>query len=219
MAPASIEAQAPPEVGAQPAAQPPADSPEPPPSPTTPSPTQASPTPASTERRHPLRFVWQMDEAGRFTLGSDEFIGLIGPRTAAVLGRPWQEIAAELALDPEGRVAQALATHETWSGLMVGWPVDDSTERLEVELSGLPVFDRAREFRGYRGFGVCRDLARIAELAHRRSAPASLPDTVAEAGEAPPAPSRSWRRSWRSSRRPRTWCRSLRLPPMAARRP
>ena len=198
MAPASIQAQAPPDVGAQPAPPPP-DSPELPPprrrpartglDRAPPSPTQASPTPASTERRHPLRFVWQMDEAGRFTLGSDEFIGLIGPRTAAVLGRPWQEIAAELALDPEGRVAQALATHETWSGLTVGWPVDDSTERLEVELSGLPVFDRAREFRGYRGFGVCRDLARIAELAHRRSAAASLPDTVAEAGEAPPAPS------------------------------
>ena len=199
MAPASIQPQEPPDVGAH-LAPPPADSPELPLSPMQaspapastelpPSPTQASPTPASTERRHPLRFVWQMDEAGRFTLGSDEFIGLIGPRTAAVLGRPWQEIAAELALDPEGRVAQALATHETWSGLMVGWPVDDSTERLEVELSGLPVFDRAREFRGYRGFGVCRDLARIAELAHRRSAAASLPDTVAEAGEAPPAPS------------------------------
>ncbi len=188
MAPASIEAQAPPDVAAQPAPQPPTDSPEPPPSPTSPSPT-ASPTPTSTERRHPLRFVWQMDEAGRFTLGSDEFIGLIGPRTAAVLGRPWREIAAELGLDPEGRVAQALATHETWSGLTVGWPVDDSAERLEVELSGLPVFDRARDFRGYRGFGVCRDLARIAELAHQHSAPANLPGAVAEAGDAPPAPS------------------------------
>ena len=184
MAPTSGEAQAPPDVAAQPAPQPPADNPELPSSPA-----QASPAPASPERRHPLRFVWQMDEAGRFTLGSDEFIALIGPRTAAVLGQPWQDIAAELALDPEGRVAQALATRETWSGLTVGWPVNDSTERLAVELSGLPVFDRAREFRGYRGFGVCRDLARVAELAHQRSAPASPPDAVAEAGEAPPAPS------------------------------
>ncbi len=143
---------------------------------------------APSERRHPLRFVWQMDEAGRFTLGSDEFVALIGPRTAAVLGRAWQEIATELGLDPEGRIAQAIATHETWSGLTVGWPVDDGAERLAVELSGLPVFDRARQFRGYRGFGVCRDLARIADLAQRRSAVASLPDTVAEAGEAPPTP-------------------------------
>ena len=47
----------------------------------------------------------------------------------------------------------------------MAWPVDDSDEQLTVELSGLPVFDRDRNFRGYRGFGVCRDLARLAALA------------------------------------------------------
>ena len=30
------------------------------------------------ERRHPLRFVWQMDAEGRFVVGSDEFIELVG---------------------------------------------------------------------------------------------------------------------------------------------
>ena len=44
-------------------------------------------------RRHPLRFMWQMDAEGRFSLGSDEFIRLIGARTAAGFGRPWSEIA------------------------------------------------------------------------------------------------------------------------------
>ena len=34
-------------------------------------------------RRLPLRFMWQMDREGRFSLGSDEFTRLIGPRTAA----------------------------------------------------------------------------------------------------------------------------------------
>ena len=34
--------------------------------------------------------------------GSDEFIALTGPRTAAALGRRWQEMAAELGLDPGG---------------------------------------------------------------------------------------------------------------------
>jgi signal transduction histidine kinase len=50
----------------------------------------------------------------------------------------------------------------------VAWPVDNGDERLTVELSGLPVFDRDRTFRGYRGFGVCRDLARLAALAQNR---------------------------------------------------
>ena len=120
------------------------------------------------ERRHPLRFVWQMDEGGRFTLGSDEFITLIGSQTAAANGRPWQEMAAELDLDPEGQVARSIATHDTWSGIIVFWPVDASLDRLPIELSGLPVFDRDRIFRGYRGFGVCRDVARLAALAQRR---------------------------------------------------
>jgi signal transduction histidine kinase len=120
------------------------------------------------ERRHPLRFVWQMDADGRFVIGSDEFIELIGPRTTGAFGRLWSEIAAELKLDPQNQVARSVATRETWSGITVSWPVDESGERLPVELSGLPVFDRGREFRGYRGFGVCRDIARINQLARVR---------------------------------------------------
>ncbi len=42
--------------------------------------------------------------------------------------------------------------------------MEGSNERLPVELSGLPIFDRDRLFRGYRGFGVCRDIARIENL-------------------------------------------------------
>jgi PAS domain S-box-containing protein len=113
---------------------------------------------ASELRRHPLRFIWRMDEDGRFTLDSEEFVSLVGSRTAAALGRPWQELAAELGLDPTGQIARALATRDTWSGLAVLWPRDAGPERLAVELSGLPVFDRDRTFRGYRGFGICRDI-------------------------------------------------------------
>ena len=109
-------------------------------------------------RRQPLRFVWQMEADGTFTLGSSTFAEAIGPRTAALLGRPWREIAAALALDPDGHVAAAVASHETWSGIVVAWPVDATGQRAAVELSGLPIFDHDRTFRGYRGFGVCRDV-------------------------------------------------------------
>jgi uncharacterized protein (DUF2461 family) len=50
-------------------------------------------------------------------------------------------------------------------------PVEGSDERLPVELSGLPIYDRDRLFRGYRGFGVCRDIARIDNLMNRRFVP------------------------------------------------
>jgi signal transduction histidine kinase len=122
------------------------------------------------ERRHPLRFVWQMDADGRFMVGSDEFIELMGPRTMAAFGRLWSEVAAALKIDPQNEVARAVATHETWSGITVSWPMEAEGERLPVELSGLPVFDRDRNFRGYRGFGVCRDIARINRLARARQA-------------------------------------------------
>ncbi len=146
-----------------------------PPSPAAP---PAAPTPSSppvaahaesvAERRHPLRFVWHMDAEGHFGVGSDEFIKLVGPRTVAAVDRPWNEIAAELKLDPSNQVAQAVATRETWSGIVISWPVDDSGDRLPIELSGLPVFDRDRNFRGYRGFGVCRDVERINQLVRAR---------------------------------------------------
>jgi len=140
-------------------------------------------------RRHPLRFIWQMDAEGRFQLGSDEFTRLIGARTAAGFGRLWSEIAQTFGLDPQGRVLAAVATRDTWSGIALDWPVDGG-ERLRVELSGLPMFDRARNFAGYRGFGVCRDLDGLARLdALRRhelfsdapapadvAAPTSVPD-------------------------------------------
>nr|WP_274611513.1 ATP-binding protein [Rhodoplanes elegans] len=112
-----------------------------------------------------------MDAEGRFTLGSDEFAEVIGPRVALALGRPWREIAAALGLDPEGRVLRAVETRDTWSGIVVSFPVDGSEERLDVELSGLPVYDRARTFLGYRGFGVCRDLGRLADFGRLRRAP------------------------------------------------
>lgn len=155
---------------------------------------------AAPPRQHPLRFLWQMDAEGRFVLGSEEFIRLIGARTAAGFGRPWREIAEEFSLDPEGRVAAALASHDTWAGITVNWPADGG-EHIPVELAGLPVYDRMRNFAGFRGFGVCRDLDGLNRLeALRRyellvdpQAPHAPPTDVVESDpepepEAPPPP-------------------------------
>jgi len=136
-------------------------------------------------RRLPLRFTWQMDTNGRFSLGSDEFTHLIGARTAAGFGRPWSEIAEAFGLDPEDRVRAAVATGETWSGITLYWPVDGGG-RLPVELSGLPIYDQNREFAGYRGFGVCRDLDSLEHLAELRRldlTDESLADEASEPGD------------------------------------
>jgi PAS domain S-box-containing protein len=120
-------------------------------------------------RRHPLRFVWQIDADGRFTLGSDEFAEAMGPRTLALIGRPWREVRSGLALDPDDRVEQAIASRETWSGIHVSWPLDDAAGPVDVELSGLPTFERDRTFRGHRGFGICRDVTALNAAAARRA--------------------------------------------------
>lgn len=148
---------------------------------------------ADTPRQHPLRFLWQMDAEGRFVLASGEFIRLIGAHTAAGFGRPWREIAGEFSLDPDGRVAQALASHDTWAGITVNWPADGG-EHLPVELAGLPVYDSERNFAGFKGFGVCRDLDALNRLdALRRyeqfaEPPPPEPEPTIEPVAEPPEP-------------------------------
>jgi PAS domain S-box-containing protein len=151
--------------------------------------------PDAPPREHPLRFMWQMDAEGRFSLESDEFIRLIGAHTAAGFGRPWSEIVEAFGLDPDGRVAKAVATGSTWSGITLDWPVDGDG-RLPVELAGLPVYDHTGKLAGYRGFGVCRDLEALNRLAAQRriesvtagSAPQALSADIVEAGPASDQP-------------------------------
>ncbi len=156
---------------------------------------------------YPLRFVWRIDSEGHFVVESQAFLDLIGPKAAAALGQPWPAVAAALALDPAGAVGKAIGSRNTWSGIKVHWPVNGSEASLEVELSGLPVFDADRGFQGYRGFGICRDLARLNALAAsrgaaRRSGQARASESVAEKAETPAGT-----------------VRDERLPPLAPARP
>src|SRR6186713_2144075 len=96
---------------------------------------QQCPNNGPTFQPKPLRFVWLIDAEQNFGIESDDFIRLIGPQTTATLEKPWPHIAEALALDPEGRVAAALATNQTFSGVTTQWPVDDSDQRLAVDLS------------------------------------------------------------------------------------
>lgn len=122
----------------------------------------------------PLRFTWQIDADGRFTLNSDEFLRQIGAPSAAVSGL-WHEMAADRGLDPDGRMAAALQTRAPWTGITLLWPVAGGG-RLPVEMAGLPLFDRDRHVYGWRGFGICRDFEAMAQLnAPPRSVPPDDP--------------------------------------------
>ena len=149
-----------------------------------PAPVAPSPAPPASSARGPtLRFVWQIDAAHRFTIDPGPFVALLGARQAALLGRTWAEIADDLKLDPQGEVARALASRNTWSGIVVSWPAEGSSNRAPVELAGLPVFGRDRQFAGYRGFGICRDTGKLTA-----PQPAAEP-VAAKAEDAAPAES------------------------------
>ena len=100
-----------------------------------------------------------------------------------------------LGLDPDGRVAKAVATGSTWSGITLDWPVDGGG-RLPVELAGLPIYDHTGKLAGYRGFGVCRDLDALTRLAAQRRyelvnvppAPQPLSADIVQAGPASDSP-------------------------------
>jgi PAS domain S-box-containing protein len=131
------------------------------------------------DNSHLLHFTWQTDREDHFALGPDEFLKLIGPFAAAIVGRPWREITKLLGLDPDGRMQQALDNRAPISGVALNWPVDGGY--LPVELAGEPRLVDG-QFDGYRGSGVCRDLAAIERLEmlrrHKFSVSAPMPQAA-----------------------------------------
>jgi hypothetical protein len=59
-------------------------------------------------RRHPLRFMWQMDVDGRFSLGPDEFSRLIGGAAAGGFGQLWGEISVAVGFVTKGCAVTAV---------------------------------------------------------------------------------------------------------------
>ncbi len=136
--------------------------------------------PEASPHRIPFRFVWETDAETRFTLVDQEFAGLIGPKATAVAGHNWDDVAQAIGLDPDAQIANALKARETFSGIHILWPIEGSDQRLTVEMSGLPVFDRERRFKGFRGFGICRNIDKINEVRDIRSRQKSVPPAASE---------------------------------------
>jgi PAS domain-containing protein len=131
----------------------------------------SNPDSPSPEPHEVLRFAWQMDVEGRFLASSNELLEIVGPHALPSEGRLWRELNADLGLDPTDAVAQAIATGGTFSAIEVTWPLEDGALRLHIDLSGLPVRNGQGGFLGYRGFGICRDLQRVADNARPLASP------------------------------------------------
>ncbi|HEV2505731.1 MAG TPA: histidine kinase dimerization/phospho-acceptor domain-containing protein [Mesorhizobium sp.] len=149
-------------------------------------PTEAAATarPAIVRNAAPVRFVWRTDEAGRFSAISPEFAAVVGDAAADVIGRRFKDVATTFGFDPSGEIAGLLDRRDTWSGRSVAWPIAGSSLKVPVDLAALPVYDRNRNFEGFRGFGV----ARVADATedHEKVGEALTPDWTPS--ETPPAP-------------------------------
>jgi len=140
----------------------------------------------------PVRFVWRTGADGKFSQISPEFSAAVGELAADIVGRRFQDVANAFGLDPTGEVAGLLARRDTWSGRSIAWPVAGTDLKIPVDLAALPVYDRNRNFEGFRGFGVARpgdavaDPERIGLVLVRLPEPAG-PTMEAEAETPAPA--------------------------------
>lgn len=119
-------------------------------------PVDAAPPAPAPRASGPVRFVWRTDAEGRFSQISADFAEAVGAEAADVVGRSFQDVARVLGLDPTGEIAGLMARRDTWSGRTVSWPVAGTELTIPVDLAALPVYDRNRNFEGFRGFGVAR---------------------------------------------------------------
>ncbi|HMB48269.1 MAG TPA: hypothetical protein VKN63_08335, partial [Afifellaceae bacterium] len=141
--------------------------------------------------KKPVRFLWQTDADDRFLFVSPGLEQLVG-RASDIVGERWNEIARRMRLDPVGRITEALAARDTWSGFTAWWPDTEHRARIPAELTALPVFALDQSFQGYRGFGVLKPAEALSEEAFDRrfpGNPAALPQTPPAAG-IPRAPAR-----------------------------
>ncbi len=102
------------------------------------------------------RFVWKIDAEGHFSEVSGEFAEAVGPHAANIIGVAFSDVSALFNLDPEGKISEALARRDTWSGKTIHWPIEGTSLAVPVDLAALPTYTRSREFDGFRGFGVVR---------------------------------------------------------------
>ena len=102
------------------------------------------------------RFIWSADSGERFLSVSAPLGEVVGPENADIVGRRWQEVEGRLVHDGEGVVARAFADRATWSNQTVLWRIAETSFVVPVDLGGMPVFGKAHELEGFRGFGLCR---------------------------------------------------------------
>jgi PAS domain S-box-containing protein len=115
------------------------------------------------------RFIWTLDEHGRFG-PEDPVLGVALGANAPRPGESLEEFRLRASIEDGVELARILEQKETFSDLVVICTAANREDRLQILLSGAPAYDRRRDFAGYRGFGVLGERIRVSASA------AILPD-------------------------------------------
>ena len=99
------------------------------------------------------RFLWTLDEAGRFGTVHPVLVAAVGAN-APERGESVEALFSRIGLDRGEELSHVLGERQTFSGLILEWPLSERDRRRLIALSAAPMFGRHREFLGYRGFGV-----------------------------------------------------------------
>jgi PAS domain S-box-containing protein len=102
------------------------------------------------------RFLWTLDEEGRFGAVHPALVAAVGPN-APHRGESVEALLRRAQLAGADKLIRVLSDRQTFAGVTVEWPLPGLGLRRRVALSAAPLFGRRREFLGYRGFGVLGD--------------------------------------------------------------
>ena len=101
----------------------------------------------------PVRFVWSSDADDRFASPSPALVERVGGHAPNV-GETLAQLRARAAAARFDELVSAIAGRATFQSVRLLWPNAEGDRNLVATLSGSPLFDKQRQFAGFRGFGV-----------------------------------------------------------------
>jgi len=102
----------------------------------------------------PLQFSWRVNDQGCFEDVSNELEQAVGAQFANIIDKNFAELANDWHMDGDGTLRALFKSHNSWGGHKIDWPVEGSENRVEITFFALPIYSRAREFVGFRGFAI-----------------------------------------------------------------
>jgi PAS domain S-box-containing protein len=100
-----------------------------------------------------VRFLWQTNADGQLTSITGQLCEAVGCTLTDLVGKDMRHALDELGVGAQA-LTQAMSRADTFSGIELLWPVAHLDYAVPVSLGAIPAFDRARQFEGFRGYGI-----------------------------------------------------------------